>query len=118
MTEPEAKEASGKPLWAGRFGEGPADELLAFTVSLPYDRRLAVDDLAGSRAHVHMLERVGLLDEEERQVITAALEHVAVLVSHVRPQERRSGRRIAALPETVDVDLIGVLDVDHRRRRA
>ena len=47
----------GKPLWAGRFGEGPADELLAFTVSLPYDRRLAVDDLAGSRAHVHMLER-------------------------------------------------------------
>jgi len=76
-SEPEVGEASGKPLWAGRFGEGPADELLAFTVSLPYDRRLAVDDLAGSRAHVHMLERVGLLDEEERQVITAALERVA-----------------------------------------
>ena len=44
--------ASGQPLWHGRFGEGPADELLAFTVSLPFDRRLAVDDLAGSRAHV------------------------------------------------------------------
>ena len=76
MSEPEKHEASGKPLWAGRFVEGPSDELLAFTVSLPYDRRLAVDDLAGSRAHVHMLERVGLLQEEERQVITAALARV------------------------------------------
>jgi argininosuccinate lyase len=63
-------------LWAGRFGEGPADELLAFTVSLPFDRRLAGDDLAGSRAHVHMLERVGLIDEEERVVIDAALARV------------------------------------------
>jgi argininosuccinate lyase len=75
MSEPE-DEASGKTLWAGRFGEGPADELLAFTVSLPYDRRLAMDDLAGSRAHVHMLERVGLLDERERQVIDTALARV------------------------------------------
>src|SRR5439155_3524458 len=58
MSEPEHREASGQPLWAGRFGEGPSDELLAFTVSLPYDRRLAGDDLAGSRAHVNMLERV------------------------------------------------------------
>ena len=39
-------------LWHGRFEGGPADELLAFTVSLDYDRRLAPDDLAGSRAHV------------------------------------------------------------------
>src|SRR5205085_12353466 len=69
-------EPAGRPLWHGRFGEGPADDLLAFTVSLPYDRRLAPDDLAGSRAHVHMLERVGLLDEQERQVIDAALDRV------------------------------------------
>ena len=40
------------PLWHGRFGQGPADELWAFTVSLPYDRRLAFDDIRGSRAHV------------------------------------------------------------------
>ena len=45
-------------LWQGRFGdEGPSDELLAFTVSLPFDRRLAADDLAGSRAHVRGLAR-------------------------------------------------------------
>ena len=75
-SESPREEAAGQPLWAGRFGEGPSDELLAFTVSLPFDRRLAGDDLAGSRAHVHMLERVGLLEEQERQVIDAALERV------------------------------------------
>jgi argininosuccinate lyase len=31
-------------LWSGRFGDGPSDELLAFTVSLPFDKRLALDD--------------------------------------------------------------------------
>ncbi len=70
------EQTRGVPLWAGRFGEGPSDELLAFTVSLPYDRRLAADDLLGSRAHVRMLERVGLLDEDERKVIEAALARV------------------------------------------
>ena len=44
-------------LWHGRFESGPADELLAYTVSLPFDQRLAVDDIAGSRAHVRGLER-------------------------------------------------------------
>ena len=42
-------------LWHGRFEGGPAEELLAFTVSLPFDQRLAADDLAGSRAHVRGL---------------------------------------------------------------
>ena len=72
----EKEPASGQPLWHGRFGEGPADELLAFTVSLPFDRRLAVDDLIGSRAHVQMLGRVGLLTGEECASVAAALDQV------------------------------------------
>src|SRR5690349_23230946 len=65
-----------RPLWHGRFGEGPSDELLAFTVSLPFDRRLADVDIAGSRAHVTMLARQGLLDNDDRAAIVAALEAV------------------------------------------
>jgi len=68
--------ATGQPLWHGRFGEGPSDELLAFTVSLPYDRRLAADDLAGSRVHVQMLTRAGLLTVDEKSVVIAALDRV------------------------------------------
>jgi argininosuccinate lyase len=69
--------ADGQPLWHGRFGEPPAEELLAYTVSLPYDRRLASDDLAGSRAHVAMLARVGVLTDDERDAITQALDTAA-----------------------------------------
>jgi len=65
--------AEGRTLWHGRINERPADELLAFTVSLPFDRRLAPDDIAGSRAHVAMLASVGLVTDEERAMVNAAL---------------------------------------------
>src|SRR3954471_10046314 len=67
----------GRTLWHGRFAEAPSDELLAFTVSLPFDVRLASDDLRGSRAHVAMLHRVGLLDADEHAAVVDALVTVA-----------------------------------------
>ena len=63
-------------LWHGRFEVGPADELLAFTVSLPFDQRLASDDLAGSRAHVRGLGRIGILSDDERDTVLVALDTV------------------------------------------
>ena len=63
-------------LWHGRFDGAPADELLAYTVSLPVDRRLAPDDIAGSRAHVRGLARVGLLTPGERDDVLGALDQV------------------------------------------
>ena len=63
-------------LWSGRFGDGPSDELLAFTVSLPFDQRLAADDLEGSRAHVRGLGKAGVLGDEEVKILLAALDHV------------------------------------------
>jgi argininosuccinate lyase len=63
-------------LWHGRFEGGPADELMAFTVSLPYDQRLAPDDIAGSRAHVRGLHRAGILDADEAAAVLAALDQV------------------------------------------
>ncbi|HWW53740.1 MAG TPA: argininosuccinate lyase [Acidimicrobiales bacterium] len=63
-------------LWHGRFADGPSEELLAFTVSLPFDRRLARFDLDGSRAHVRGLERAGLLTHAEVGAVLAALDHV------------------------------------------
>jgi argininosuccinate lyase len=63
-------------LWSGRFEGGPSDELLQYTVSLPFDRRLAGEDIAGSRAHVRGLHRVGLLNDQERDVVLRALDRV------------------------------------------
>jgi argininosuccinate lyase len=69
-------ERDARPLWHGRFDEGPADELLAFTSSLSFDRRLAGDDIAGSRAHVAMLARAGLVTETDAAAISTALDAV------------------------------------------
>jgi argininosuccinate lyase len=63
-------------LWHGRFASGPADALLAYTVSLPFDRRLWPDDVAGSRAHVAGLQRAGLLSAIEVDQVLAALDRV------------------------------------------
>ncbi len=62
-------------LWEGRLG-GTADEVMAFTASLSFDRRLAPDDLAGSRAHVRGLGRAGVLDTGEVALLLAALDRV------------------------------------------
>jgi argininosuccinate lyase len=65
-----------RPLWHGRFEAEPADELLAFTSSLAFDLRLAADDITGSRAHVAMLAKVGLLSDDEANAVTTALDTV------------------------------------------
>jgi argininosuccinate lyase len=49
---------------------------MAYTVSLPFDRRMWADDIAGSRAHVRGLARVGLLADDERDAVLAALDEV------------------------------------------
>ena len=61
-------------LWGGRF-EGSTDERMAdFTRSIEVDRALALDDLAGSAAHVRGLGRAGLLVPDEVEALLAGLD--------------------------------------------
>lgn len=73
---PSEGEEPTQTLWHGRFAGGPADELLAFTVSLSYDQRLALDDLAGSAAHVAGLARAELISDLEAAEVFVALDQV------------------------------------------
>jgi argininosuccinate lyase len=66
-----------QPLWHGRFSSGPAEELLAFTESLSFDKRLWKDDIAGSLAHVKGLGHAGILPLSEVAQIETALQQVA-----------------------------------------
>ena len=63
-------------LWEGRISAGMADAVAEFTVSLPFDRALAGDDLAGSRAHVQGLGKAGILGDDEVAQLTDALDTV------------------------------------------
>ncbi|MCX6521450.1 MAG: argininosuccinate lyase [Actinobacteria bacterium] len=67
----------GQTLWHGRFEGGPAAELMAYTESLSFDKRLWPDDIEGSRAHVRGLARVGIISEIERDQVLIALDVVA-----------------------------------------
>ena len=66
-----------QPLWHGRFSSGPAEELLAFTESLSFDKRLWKDDIVGSLAHVKGLGHAGILPLSEVAQIESALHQVA-----------------------------------------
>jgi argininosuccinate lyase len=68
---------TGQPLWHGRFEGGPSAELMAFTESLSFDRRLWPDDIAGSVAHVLGLAHVEIISETEAASIIAALDQVS-----------------------------------------
>ena len=63
-------------LWEGRIAAGMADAVAAFTVSLPFDKELARDDLAGSRAHVKGLGKGGILSDHEVGQLIDALDVV------------------------------------------
>src|SRR3954447_5202066 len=53
-------------LWGGRFAEdGPDARMAEFTRSIEVDAELALDDIAGSIAHVRGLGRAGLLTDDE-----------------------------------------------------
>ena len=69
---------TGKALWHGRFEGGPSAELMAFTESLSFDRRLWPDDIAGSVAHVQGLAHAEIISDAEADSILAALDQVAI----------------------------------------
>ncbi|MGH9082488.1 MAG: argininosuccinate lyase [Acidimicrobiales bacterium] len=64
-------------LWQGRLGDGMAEEVAELSVSVDFDRELAEDDLAGSRAHVRGLGKSGILDDDEVATLLATLDTVA-----------------------------------------
>ena len=63
-------------LWHGRLAGAPAEALAALNDSLPFDQRMFAEDIAASQAHVSMLAAAGLLSDDERDGIIAALDEV------------------------------------------
>ncbi|KGN42519.1 argininosuccinate lyase [Knoellia aerolata] len=64
-------------LWGGRFSGGPADALAELSRSTHFDWRLALHDIAGSRAHARVLHAAGLLGDDDLSAMLAGLETLA-----------------------------------------
>ena len=63
-------------LWSGRFTENVSEFTQRFGASLPVDKALYAQDIAGSKAHANMLAKVGVISEEDAQQIVAGLDRV------------------------------------------
>ena len=66
-----------KKLWQGRFAQTPDDDAVQFETSIFVDGRMALDDIAGSIAHVSMLARSGIISTSDAETITGALGAIA-----------------------------------------
>ncbi|WP_303251232.1 argininosuccinate lyase [uncultured Senegalimassilia sp.] len=63
-------------LWSGRFTENVSEFTQRFGASLPVDKALYAQDIAGSKAHAHMLAKVGVISSEDADAIDSGLERV------------------------------------------
>ena len=63
-------------MWGGRFQSAPHAIMEEINASIDFDRKLALQDIAGSRAHVAMLAKTGIITREQADAIDAGLERI------------------------------------------
>ena len=63
-------------MWGGRFASGPAQIMEEINASIDFDRKLAMQDIAGSQAHVAMLAAQGIVSGGDAEAIAAGLAQV------------------------------------------
>ena len=63
-------------LWGGRFTKATDQLVYDFNASIGFDQRFFAEDIMGSKAHVKMLAKQGILTEEERDEILVGLEGI------------------------------------------
>lgn len=72
--------SSGKKLanqqWGGRFAEGPAAIMEQINASIDFDKKLWKQDIAGSIAHSTMLAHVGIISEQDKNLIHQGLQKI------------------------------------------
>ncbi len=64
-------------MWGGRFAEGPASVMREINASIPFDKRLWQQDIAGSKAHVAMLAATGIVAKGDATAIAEGLDKIA-----------------------------------------
>ena len=63
-------------LWGGRFSGDQKKELIEFTESVSFDKRLYRHDIAGSKAHVEMLAESGIIPVRTAKSIKSELDKI------------------------------------------
>ncbi|WP_333683874.1 argininosuccinate lyase [Pontibaca methylaminivorans] len=66
-------EKTSNQMWGGRFAAGPDAIMEKINASIDYDRRMAAQDIAGSKAHAAMLAATGIISDSDADAIREGL---------------------------------------------
>ena len=72
-----------KKLWGGRFQSDTSSIMEDFNSSIAFDWKLYHYDIEGSKAHVKMLGKTGIIEKEEADIIISGLEDVELSLIHI-----------------------------------
>ena len=112
--------AEGSRMWGGRFEAAPDELVQTYTSSITTDLILYRHDIAGSRAHVRMLARQGIVPVEDAAKILEGLEQIEGEIEEGEFQLRHDLEDIhthieARLAELIGADSAGRLHTARSR---
>ncbi len=94
-------------MWGGRFASGPASIMAEINASVGFDQRLAPQDIAGSKAHAHMLATTGIIGKDDAARIIAGLDTILREIAEDRFQWSAALEDVHMNVESRLKDLIG-----------
>ncbi len=63
-------------MWGGRFAMSPAEIMQEINASIGFDKRLAPQDIRGSKAHAQMLAETGIITKADARDIAKGLDRI------------------------------------------
>jgi argininosuccinate lyase len=94
-------------MWGGRFGDKPDEILEEINASIDFDRALYAQDIAGSKAHVSMLAKQGIIGAEDAEKIARGLDTILSEIESGKFQFTRALEDIHTHVEARLAELIG-----------
>ena len=94
-------------LWGGRFTKETDKLVYNFNASISFDQKFYKQDIRGSKAHVAMLAKQGILTEEEKNQITEGLDGILADVEAGKLEITSEYEDIHSFVEANLIDRIG-----------
>jgi argininosuccinate lyase len=94
-------------MWGGRFSAKPDEVMEAINASIDTDKRLAEEDIAGSKAHAAMLAKAGIISADDAKAISEGLDKVLAEIREGKFQFSKALEDIHMNVESRLKDIIG-----------
>lgn len=94
-------------LWGGRFTKETDQQVYDFNASVSFDKRLFDEDIEGSKAHVMMLGKCGIISHDEMESIISGLDGIYADVKEGKLEITSEYEDIHSFVEANLIDRIG-----------